>query len=64
MAELRGLHASLAAFLHIIDTSRLLKLLKNDDRAILTAAARPAGRYRAPQQELFATHFGSGTSPA
>jgi len=28
------------AFLHIIDTSRLLKLLRDDDRAILTAAAR------------------------
>ena len=32
--------ANLAAFLHIIDTSRLLKLLKDDDRAILTAAAK------------------------
>ena len=32
--------ANLAAFLHIIDTSRLLKLLKQDDRAILTAAAK------------------------
>ena len=32
--------ANLAAFLHIIDTSRLLKLLKEDDRAILTAAAK------------------------
>ena len=29
-----------AAFLHIIDTSRLLKLLKDDERAILTAAAK------------------------
>ena len=29
-----------AAFLHIIATSRLLKLLKEDDRAILTAAAK------------------------
>jgi len=28
MAELRGLHAPLAAFVHIIDTSRLLKILK------------------------------------
>ena len=32
--------ANLVAFLHIIDTSRLLKLLKEDDRAILTAAAK------------------------
>jgi antirestriction protein ArdC len=32
--------ANLAAFLHIIDTSRLLKLLKDDERAILTAAAK------------------------
>jgi len=32
--------ANLAAFLHIIDTSRLLKLLRDDDRAILTAAAK------------------------
>jgi len=32
--------ANLVAFLHIIDTSRLLKLLKDDDRAILTAAAK------------------------
>jgi antirestriction protein ArdC len=39
MAELRGLHAPLAAFLHIIDTSRLLEVLKNDKRAIFTAAA-------------------------
>jgi antirestriction protein ArdC len=39
MAELRGLHAPLAAFLHIIDTSRLLKVLKEDRRAIFTAAS-------------------------
>jgi len=32
--------ANLVAFLHIIDTSRLLRLLKDDDRAILTAAAK------------------------
>ena len=32
--------ANLVAFLHIIDTSRLLKLLRDDDRAILTAAAK------------------------
>ena len=29
-----------SAFLHITSTSRLLKLLKDDDRAILTAAAK------------------------
>ena len=28
-----------AAFLHIIDTSRLLTVLKNDTRAIFTAAS-------------------------
>jgi antirestriction protein ArdC len=28
------------AFLHIIDTSRLLAVLKNDKRAIITAAAK------------------------
>jgi antirestriction protein ArdC len=39
MAELRGLHAPLAAFLHIIDTSRLLTVLKNDKRAIFTATS-------------------------
>jgi antirestriction protein ArdC len=39
MAELRGLHAPLAASLHIIDTSRLLKVLKNDKRTIFTAAS-------------------------
>jgi antirestriction protein ArdC len=39
MAELRRLHAPLAAFLHIIDTSRLLKVLKDDKRAIFTAAS-------------------------
>ena len=31
--------ANLAAFLHIIDTSRLLEVLKNDKRAIFTAAS-------------------------
>jgi antirestriction protein ArdC len=40
MAELRGLHAPLAAFLHIIDTSRLLKVLRGDKRAIFSAAAQ------------------------
>ncbi|OYX96367.1 MAG: hypothetical protein B7X90_11845 [Novosphingobium sp. 17-62-19] len=30
--------ANLAAFLHIIDTSRLLKALRNDKRAIFRAA--------------------------
>ena len=40
MAELRGLHAPLAAFLHIIDTSRLLRVLKSDNRAIFTAAGK------------------------
>jgi antirestriction protein ArdC len=39
MAELWGLHAPLPAFLHIIDTSRLLKVLKDDRRAIFSAAA-------------------------
>jgi antirestriction protein ArdC len=39
MAELRGLHAPLAAFLHIIDTSRLLKVLKADTRAIFSIAS-------------------------
>jgi len=39
MAELWGFHAPLAAFLHIIDTSRLLKVLKDDKRAIFSAAA-------------------------
>ena len=32
--------ANLAAFLHIIDTSRLLAILRRDNRALLTAAAR------------------------
>jgi len=31
---------AVAALLHIIDTSRLLKLLKEDDCAIFTAAAK------------------------
>jgi antirestriction protein ArdC len=39
MAELRGFHALLAALLHIIDTSRLLTVLKNDTRAIFAAAS-------------------------
>ena len=39
MAELRGLHAPLAAFLHIIDTSRLLEVLHDDNRAIVRAAS-------------------------
>ena len=39
MAELRGFHALLAAFLHIIDTSRLIKVLKDDKRAIFSAAS-------------------------
>ena len=39
MAELRGLHAPLAAFLHIIDTSRLIRVLKDDKRAIFAAAS-------------------------
>jgi hypothetical protein len=42
MAELRGLHAPLAAFLHIIDTSRLLTVVKADKRAIFTAASNVA----------------------
>jgi antirestriction protein ArdC len=40
MAELRGLHAPLAAFLHIIDTSRLLEVLREDNRAIVRAASQ------------------------
>jgi antirestriction protein ArdC len=40
MAELRRLHAPLAAFLHIIDTSRLLAVLKADKKAIFTAASK------------------------
>jgi antirestriction protein ArdC len=32
--------ANLAAFLHIIDTSRLLAVLRKDSRAIMTAAAK------------------------
>jgi len=32
--------ANLAAFLHIIDTSRLLKILKGDSSAIIKAAAK------------------------
>ncbi|OYX95391.1 MAG: hypothetical protein B7X90_17415 [Novosphingobium sp. 17-62-19] len=32
--------ANLAAFLHIIDTSRLLRALKDDPRAIFTAASK------------------------
>ena len=39
MAELRGLHAPLAAFLHIIDTSRLLEVLREDCRAVVRAAS-------------------------
>jgi antirestriction protein ArdC len=39
MAELRGLHAPLAAFLHIIDTSRLLEVLREDNRAVVRAAS-------------------------
>jgi antirestriction protein ArdC len=39
IAELRGLHVPPAAFLHIIDTSRLLTVLKNDTRAIFAAAS-------------------------
>jgi antirestriction protein ArdC len=39
MAELRGLHAPLAAFLHIIDTSRLIDVLRDDVRAIIRAAS-------------------------
>ena len=35
---MRDLRAD-AAFLHIIDTSRLLTVLKNDTRAIFTAAS-------------------------
>ena len=31
--------ANLVAFLHIIDTSRLIKVLQNDTRAIVQAAA-------------------------
>jgi antirestriction protein ArdC len=31
--------ANLAAFLHIIDTSRLLKIMKGDRKAIFTAAS-------------------------
>ena len=32
--------ANLAAFLHIIDTSRLMKILRGDKTAILHAAAK------------------------
>nr|WP_082049357.1 hypothetical protein [Sphingomonas melonis] len=32
--------ANLAAFLHIIDTSRLLRVLRREPRAIMTAAAK------------------------
>jgi antirestriction protein ArdC len=39
MAELRGLHAPLAAFLHIIDSSRLLTVLKSDNRAVFATAS-------------------------
>jgi antirestriction protein ArdC len=40
MAELWELHAYPAAFLHIIDTSRLIDLLKDDNRAIFTASSK------------------------
>ena len=43
VARISRKHGALSAgtaFLHIIDTSRLLKLLRDDDRAILTAAAK------------------------
>lgn len=40
MAELRGLHAHPVAFLHIIDTSRLLEVLREDSRAIFRAASQ------------------------
>jgi len=40
MAELRGLHAPLAAFLHIIETLRLLEVLREDNRAIVRAASQ------------------------
>jgi hypothetical protein len=43
IAELRGLHVPLAAFLLIIDTSRLLEVLREDDRAIVRAAS-PASK--------------------
>ena len=39
-AGIAGCHAALAAFLHNIDTSRLLGILRKDSRALLTAAAR------------------------
>ncbi len=44
-----------AAFLHIIDTSRLLDVLKNDKRAIFTAAShaqRAADYLHGLQQEV------------
>ncbi len=40
MAEWRGLHALLAAFFHITDTSRLLTVMKADKKAIFTAASK------------------------
>jgi antirestriction protein ArdC len=40
MAELWELHAHPAAFLHIIDTSRLLGVLRDDNRAIFRAASQ------------------------
>ena len=40
MAKLRGFHALLAAFLHIIDTSRLTEVLHENNRAIVRAASQ------------------------
>ncbi len=46
--------ANLAAFLHIIDTSRLLRILKGDRKAIFTAASA------ASRAAEFLSSFGKG----
>jgi len=51
--------ANLVAFLHIIDTSRLLDILKSDKTAIITAAAKADQAFN-----LLAAYSGYESEPA